>query len=410
MLETLLPFIVSLLIGLLVGIEREKSHPKGVQSIGVRTFTLIALLGAISATINQIVITVLIGFFAFGIILLGYYRSTSPDRKKIDLGITTEISAIVIFCLGYITVTNTILAIILSSFVLLVLIERHRLHALARRKFDLYKLETFIILVIFVLGVLPILPNHTIDPWELFNPRNFGIIVATIGSIQFIGYIAIRLFGERFGMALVGFLGGLVSSTAVFANLANTLKSHPQFTLSLIASSIFALCAMLIEIVIVILVASQTLLLLIIKPIIVMIIVCCILASILLYLDKANEKQVSNISNPLNILSVIKTSIFIAAALIFISITKNYIGTNAVLLVSFLGGLFEIHGICLATALLYLDNNITSELAVQILYLAILASIVSKFFLLWSLTPVKFALKTSLCLLLVLLSGVVFCF
>lgn len=78
---------------------------------------------------------------------------------------------------------------------------------------------------------------------------------------------------------------------------------------------------------------------------------------------------------------------------------------KVVLLISFLGGLVEIHGISLATALLYLDHHLTSQGASAVLYTAILASFVSKFFLLWSLTPVRFALETLVFLLGILASG-----
>jgi uncharacterized membrane protein (DUF4010 family) len=283
MLEILMSFLISLLIGLLIGIEREHSHAVGIQAIGVRSFILISLLGTLAATLGQIGLTITISIFVFSIISFGYLRSTEITRKKIDIGITTEISAGIIFCLGYMIPYNNLLAITISALVLLVLIERKRLHALARNKFEPHEIETTIILIIFALGIIPILPDRTIDPWDLFNPRNFGILIVTIAAIQFTGYVSIRLFGERFGMAITGFLGGLVSSTAVFANLAYALHSHPKFKLAIIASAIFATLAMLIEVIAIILVASHTLLFFIIKPIIVMSIVSIIFIIFLLH-------------------------------------------------------------------------------------------------------------------------------
>lgn len=406
MLETLLSFIISLLIGLLIGIEREHSHAEGVQAIGVRTFILFSVLGTLAATLNQIVLTLTISTFVFCMILSGYLRSTERNRKKIDIGITTEVSAAIIFCLGYMIPSNNLIAITISAFVLLVLVERKRLHTLARKKFKPHEIENTIILVIFAIGILPLLPNQTIDPWNLFNPRNLGILITTIAAIQLGGYIAIRLFGERFGIAIMGLLGGFISSTAVFANLAHTLRTHPKYSLAIIASAILATLAMLIEIIIIIFVASPTLFFFMLKPILVMTILSMIIVTFLLRHQKLKGLNVPSITNPLNLVSIFRTSFFIALTLILIAIAERFVGTEAMLIISFLGGLFEIHGISLATALLYLDHHVTTSTANLILYTAILASFISKFILLWSLTPARFALQASLSLLAILVSGV----
>jgi uncharacterized membrane protein (DUF4010 family) len=274
-----------------------------------------------------------------------------------------------------------------------------------RKKLKPHKIETTIILIIFALGILPILPNHTIDPWNLFNPRNFGMLILTIAAIQFFGYISIRLFGERFGMAITGFLGGLVSSTAVFANLSNSLHFHPKLKLAIIASAIFSILAMLVEVMVIILVASPALFFFTIKPIFVMSVVSITIATFLLHYQKKQGHTLTSVTNPFNLLSILRTSLFIGFTLILIALAKQSIGTEGVLLVSFLGGFFEIHGISLATSLLYLDQHLTMNTARLIIYTALLASFLSKFFLLWSLTPVRFALQTSFCLFGILVSG-----
>lgn len=405
MLDTLLSFAISLLIGLVIGLEREHSHKEGMQAIGVRTFILIALLGTIAATLNQPALTITISLFVFTIIVLGYIRSTKKIGKIIDVGITTETSAAIVFCIGYLIPSANLIAITISAFVLLILVERERLHIFARKKFKPHEIETTIILVIFALGILPILPHHTIDPWGLFNPWNFGVLIVTIASIQFMGYIAIRLFGERFGIAITGFLGGLVSSTAVFANLSITFKSHPKFKNAIVASAILATLAMLVEIIAIILVASPTLLYFIIKPLLMMIVVSTITVILLMHYQKEKGHTITSPKNPLNLRSLLQTSIFIGFTLILIALAERFIGTEGILIISFLGALFEIHGITLATSLLYLDKNLTSQTACYVLYTAIIASFVSKLFLLFTLTPARFAFQASAYLLIILLSG-----
>lgn len=405
MLGTLISFAISLLIGLLIGMEREHSHPEGVQAIGVRTFILFSLLGTLAATLNQTALTMTISAFVFSIIALGYIRSTDRTRKQIEVGITTETAAAIVFCLGYFIPSANLLAITISAFVLLILVERKRLHTLSRKKIKPHEIETTIILVIFALGILPILPNHTIDPWDFFNPRNFGILIVTIAVIQYAGYILIRLFGERFGLAMTGFLGGLVSSTIVFANLPHTIRSHPKLTLGIIASSCLAITATLIEVLLVLFVASPTLLIYIMKPILTMIVISITLAIGLLHHQKTQTHPASPDINPINLISILRTALFIAFMLFIIAITKRYIGTQGVLFMSFLGGLVEIQGISLATALLYLDHQLMLNSAKSVLYIALFASFISKLILLWGLTPIRFALLASTCMSMIVLGG-----
>jgi uncharacterized membrane protein (DUF4010 family) len=405
--ENLLSFVISFFIGLLIGIEREHSHQEGVQPIGVRTFILFSLLGTLAATLHELVLTLATSLFVFSIILLGYLQSTKTTRKEIDVGITTEVAAGIIFCVGYIIPSANLLAIIISALVLLVLVERQRLHILARKKFKPHAIETAIIAVIFTLGILPILPNHTIDPWGVFNPYDFGILIVAIAAIQFVGFVSIRLFGERFGIAVTGLFGGFISSTVVFANLHRVLHSHPKFKLAIIASAILANLAMMLEILLIIFIASPGLFLFIVKPILVMAVLSIIFATVLLRFQKGKKQVASPSTEIFNWGSLFYTAIFIGLIVITITIVKRFISPDALLIVSFVGGLFEVHGITLATALLYLTNQITSLAASSILYVALLAAYVSKFVLLWLTTPKKFALITSLFLLVILISGAI---
>lgn len=111
-------------------------------------------------------------------------------------------------------------------------------------------------------------------------------MIATIAGIQLCGYVAIHLFGERMGIPLSGFMGGLVSSTAVFAQVHQTLKRYPQASPAILASGLLATVAMLVDVLLIIFVASPTLLVSIVGPLLAMISTGILLAVILLYYQK----------------------------------------------------------------------------------------------------------------------------
>lgn len=68
--HTLVPFLSSIAIGLLIGLERERSHPTDAhQTAGSRTFALLALSGTLAASFNAwLVVT---GFAATAALLTG---------------------------------------------------------------------------------------------------------------------------------------------------------------------------------------------------------------------------------------------------------------------------------------------------------------------------------------------------
>lgn len=407
MFELIQPFAIAFLIGLFIGIERERSHPAGSQSMGVRTFTILALLGAVAAWLNELVIAIGLTFFAFSAILIGYFRSTQSRKKtRGSIGLTTEFSAAAVFCLGYITPKNPLLAAILGGAVLLVLLGRESLHRFSREKLTQQEIQAAVMMLIATVGVLPFLPNHPIDPWLIFNPRRFGILVILIATLQFGGYVAIRLLGQRLGMMLLGFFGGLISSTAVFATLPKLVKARPELTNSAVIAAILSTVGMLTEFTIIVFIAAPKLLLALIWPVVLMLITGIILTLVFIHNGKTGE-VIPKKMNPLEIKSVLRLALMIGGAMIIVAFTQHYFGARGVQLFALFGGLFELHSVSLATAMLSLDGKLPFRESILTIATALFASFVSKYGLLWTLAKDRFAMLTSVFLTIMLAVGFV---
>ena len=103
----------ALLIGFLIGAQREVSREETEQQPGVRDFTLIALVGAFCGFIDRdwVIAAALLAVVS----LLAVYHHRTVGRS----GITTEIAAVATFFLGYLTATpriqnGTLLAVALT--------------------------------------------------------------------------------------------------------------------------------------------------------------------------------------------------------------------------------------------------------------------------------------------------------
>jgi len=225
----LVDFAIALFIGALVGLEREKRTEEEVEEGrrkqrgigGLRTFILFAQAGAIGAWLSVQLGTpwVFVGAGAMvtALVMAGY---AATSRSEGQLGLTTEVAAIVTYLLG-----GTVLfgyaeiAVALAIATSAALAFKQPLHRLVQRvgRDDLY---AALKLLIAAFIVLPVLPDRPIDPWGALNPWRMGWLVVLISGLSLVGYVATRLLGSGHGIPLTGLVGGLVSSTAVTLSLA----------------------------------------------------------------------------------------------------------------------------------------------------------------------------------------------
>src|SRR5690606_24577250 len=143
----------------------------------------------------------------------------------------------------------------------------------------------------------------------------------------------------------------------VCTNLASSVRKNPTMYREALASNLAALIAMKAEMLIILYSASKNLFLGFRWTILSMITACGLLI-IMISLKERNALSLSPQKNPIDIISVLKLSGLILVMLAAVNLASFYLGNEAIMLVSFLSGLFEAHGITLANALLYSDGKV----------------------------------------------------
>lgn len=217
-------FATALLIGALVGIEREK-HKAAEGNLGlggIRTFALIALVGAVSARLSREFGTPWVFVAGLALVagtLIAAYLSLTRSRPG-DIGITTEAAGMTVCLLGGMSVLgHPGLAAALGIVTAALLAYKQPLHGMVG-KINREELYAGLRLLIASFVVLPLLPRRTIDPWGALNPYSLWLLVVLISGLSLAGYIATRWLGTGRGAALTGVSGGFVSSTAVTLSFA----------------------------------------------------------------------------------------------------------------------------------------------------------------------------------------------
>jgi len=220
----LAPFLTSLAIGLLIGLERERNP---TAKAGVRTFSLVALAGSLGALLSaQTGAPWMLGagLLVLGGMMVGVHLGEDGDD---DPGTTTVAAVVVCYSLGALVwYGHAQTAITLAILTTILLYFKTELRGVSRNlsRKDLVSILQFAVLS---LVILPVLPDRDFGPYGTLNPYQTWLMVVLISGLSLAGYATLRLAGQRHGALLTGLLGGIASSTATTLVFARNTRADP---------------------------------------------------------------------------------------------------------------------------------------------------------------------------------------
>jgi uncharacterized membrane protein (DUF4010 family) len=344
-------FLAALALGALIGLEREYARFKkrGHEFAGIRTFPLIALFGALSAYLGELVspwVLILGIILTGGLILIIYFFTAKHSRRYI--GVTTEIAGFITFFIGVLCYYREIgLAVIITIMLAVILYSRSVLHRFAEKLKKEEMADTLKFAVV-AFVILPLLPNKGYGPYELFNPYITWLMVVFISAISFVGYIAMKWFGEK-GAIVAGMLGGLASSTAVITNFAHRSKKNKKLFRILALGVLLADVVMFLRILIVVFVVNNELFWKLLIPAILLAIILG-LFSLYLWKKTTDVKEKVELESPFALKPALKFAFFFAVIIALVKLADLYLSTSGVYVVSFFSGFTSVNAITLSLA------------------------------------------------------------
>lgn len=239
-------YLTALGLGLLIGLERERRKGEGANrgAAGLRTFTIAALLGAVSWQVGQLWLLALALLGVAALAALAYWRSSPQDP-----GLTTEITLVLTTLLGGLALTDATLAAGLAVIVVLLLAARTPLHRFAHHVLTERELQDAILLAAAALVILPLAPDRAIDPLGAVNPHTIWLIVVVMLAISAFGHVAGRALGAKHGLPLAGFVAGFISSAATISALGSRAKAEPALHAPAVAGAVLSTIATFIQMV-----------------------------------------------------------------------------------------------------------------------------------------------------------------
>lgn len=367
-------------LGLLVGVQREASRNK---LAGVRTFTLIAMLGAMSGFLSRDFenpfIFPLIAVALTVILSIGNVMKLKTEPKP-DIGQTTEVAALLMFAIGgYLVLGERILGIIAGGGMAILLFVKERLHGFIEKLRD-KELAAIMTFAGISLVILPILPNETFGPLDVLNPYNIWLMVVLIVGISVIGYFIYKFTGQRIGIISNGVLGGLISSTATTVSYARkTAETRPVSSMAafvITAASAIALVRVIIEVGVVIPEKLND----IILPILVEFILMAGLCVGMFYLINRRNSidEMPEPENPAQFKSALVFGLLYGLILLAVAYAKEEFGRGALYLVAVISGLTDVDAITLSLSQLMKKGSLQPENGWRLILLASLSNLMFK--------------------------------
>jgi len=359
--DALTALAVAVAAGGLIGAERQQAHAghAGGDFGGVRTYPLLAIVGVIGALLRPA-----LGSWIVGALLGSVMVALGVAQAKVktdDVGVSSEIAAIVTFGLGVLSATpelmpdasRFLLVAGVAATTMALLALKRPLHGFIAKlsSDDVYATVKFVILA---LVVIPLLPNRAFGPLNVLNPRKIGLMIALVAGVSFAGYVAARLVGSRRGLLVAGLIGGLVSSTALTLALSTRAKEQPALT-RLCGVGIVAGCATMFPRVLIIAAAVNFPLLSgLLLPLGVMAVAGYSVALFAYFRGSAQDSQEDvPFRNPFELKRAVEFGLLYGVVLFVAKAAQEYVGTTGVYASAALAGLADVDAITLSLAELH---------------------------------------------------------
>jgi uncharacterized membrane protein (DUF4010 family) len=403
--EVLIKIFASLAVGLLIGIERgwsEREEDEGDRIAGLRTFSLIGLLGGVWAQLAGIVeMWVLVVAFA-AVVAMIITSHIIGTRETKDVGVTTEFAMMLTFSLGaWAAFGFYIYAFSATAIVVTLLGIKPILHKWVSN-LETREIYSGIKLLLISLVLLPLLPDKGYGPWQSLNPYWIWWMVVLISGISFVGYFAIKYAGNKIGTLLTAITGGLASSTAVTLSMAQMAEQHKNKNLFMggvvVASSI-----MFIRVLIEVAVVNKLLLDRLWLPISVMFIGLILGGSWLWFSNKDSDTGTEiELNNPFNLPTALKFGLLLGLILLLAAAAKEWFGDEGIYVLALVSGLVDVDAITLSLSRLAIDDLNENVAIIGIVLASAMNTIVKGL-----LFAFFIGIKTSLRLLFVLIISVI---
>ncbi|WP_119391768.1 MgtC/SapB family protein [Taklimakanibacter lacteus] len=347
---------LALAIGFLIGLERgwkDRDEKEGQRTAGLRTFSLIALLGGIfgALTRDQNFLLLASGFVVVSGALAAFFWR--EGKSEDDFSATSVVAVMLTFMLGAFAVLGDPAVAAGAGVAAAVLLAiKAQLHGwLARITWP--ELRAGLVLAAMTFIALPLLPHRAVDPYGAINPYELWLMTILIAAVSFAGYAAIRIAGPERGTIMAAGAGGLVASTAVTLTLARLARDNPARIPLLAGSVTLASAIMLLRVLVVVAVINLALAASLAPALIAGALAMAILAWWLIGRAPDGKKESRTdfkLQNPFKLAEVLRFGLILTAVMLLAVAARHFFGEAGLIGLAAISGLADVDAITLSMA------------------------------------------------------------
>ncbi|MDK9781480.1 MgtC/SapB family protein [Vibrio sp. B172a] len=361
---------VALLLGAIVGTQRGwvmRNSVEGSRVAGIRTFSLVGLLGGLVGILAHLYTPLLLGFALIALVILACIAFVIQQKKSEDISITGVVSLVITFVLGSLAVSGeAVLAAAAAVITAVVLDNKKELHQ-ALQRLQEYELDAALRLLLISIVLLPLLPNQAYGPWKALNPYEIWWMVVLIASISFVGYFAIKIGGAKRGILFTSVFAGLSSSTALTLQFSHLSREQEGIS-PLLASGILLSCGTMFPRLLIVLSVLNPQLVSLLWPIVLVMMIALYLPAWWIWRRSEVEKieQSNKQTNPLALQSALFFGVVLAIIMLLSHALSDWFGSAGILVLSAVSGITDVDAISLT-----LGRQSTQSLAIDVAVLGI---------------------------------------
>jgi uncharacterized membrane protein (DUF4010 family) len=373
-----LKMAIAVLIGMLVGMEREWSN----KDVGVRSFAIVALLGMLASVIGvNVSIASLIGVLL--LVAAMNARSILTDRS---LEITTSAALIVNYLLGVLVGLGHIFTPVAGAIVMTMLLAWKTELSRFAGGLQPSEIRSAVLLGLIGFVIYPVLPNRYVDPWQLFNPSDAWISVIAIAGIGFVNYVLLRIYSTR-GLYLGAIFGGLVNSSATVAELASRAQATGMVTRTTTLCLLTTMAMFARNLILATLFSPRSL-----SATLVPLLAMTLVAGFWIWRDRAIEDKVAGsltLNSPISLAKVVWFGLLFIVIQVVGTLLTRFFGSYGMLATGIFGGLVSSASTTAAASTMAMHGKISAALAGSATVLTSLASAAVNLPIVWRATNNK---------------------
>ncbi|MFO0833207.1 MAG: MgtC/SapB family protein [Phycisphaerales bacterium] len=372
---------IALALGLLVGLQRERSH-SGVA--GIRTFAFIALLGALMPVLAGLMavawaLPVLVGCGLLGVLGLAYIGNMARSGPGQMAGVTTEVAMLVMFCGGVLCgAGEPRLAAIIGAVTVVLLHLKPSLQRFTAALTD-EDVRAVMQFTVITLIILPVVPDRDMGPFDAFNPRKMWMLVVLVVGISLAAYVAYRVLGARAGALLSGVLGGLISSTATAASFARRVREQPASAALACGVIFIATTVLYVRVLVELYAVARASFPLLVWPLAALLGVCGVTAAAGAFAaSRGVQGQLAPAKNPSELKSALLFAGLFAVVQLLSAAANHWVGAGGQYAVAAVAGLTDLDAITLSSGRLLTQGRMSPSQAGTAIVIALGANLVFK--------------------------------